>query len=258
MKKYIIILVALVVVGAVVGVAMTNKSTGGPEQAAEDFLVLLRDGDLQAAYDSLSDAAKNKAPLSVLENLFNNQPAATEYDYAEWASADTSDMESILRGMIVTVDGFTADVVYELVKADDQWRVNDFSYGALKVPTADMPSNDDLIELVDDTMALFADAVAGGDFDDFYDSVSRFWRKTLTVADLNSAFKTFIDNQLDLSYVDGVEPVFDDAPSFDSNRALVLEGHYPSETADAYFELGYIYERQEWKLIHIKVRVQPK
>ncbi|HEX8281561.1 MAG TPA: hypothetical protein VF551_09295, partial [Chthoniobacterales bacterium] len=85
----------------------------------------------------------------------------------------------------------------------------------------------------------------------------RMWQEQITPAKLQEIFATFIEQQLDLSAVATVNPVFAPAPKLDSDGLLVLEGTYPTSPSKVLFRLKYVYEKPAWKLLGIKLDVKP-
>ena len=124
--------------------------------------------------------------------------------------------------------------------------------GAQKLPT-----DQEAKALALDSLLAFNKAIAAEDFTGFHKQISALWQAQVTPAKLKSIFQTFIDQELDLSLITGVDPVFSDAPSIDSDGVLVLQGSYPATPTKVDFRLKYVNEKSAWKLIGIKVDAKP-
>lgn len=119
-----------------------------------------------------------------------------------------------------------------------------------------MPSEEQLEQLVNATLLDFAVAIKAMDFTGFYNNIAEFWQKQTTKEELSNAFKTFSDQNIDLTGLQGLNPLFTQEPYLDKNDWLILQGYYPTQPSIVYFTLKYLYEKPEWKLIGINVNVK--
>lgn len=134
--------------------------------------------------------------------------------------------------------------------------------------------------LVRTSLLLFNDAVQRKDFLQIFDEASLHWqdqlvtrqgpaaipgtmRRTLTPAErqlgasrLQHAFQSFIDEQIDISGIAKMEPVFDRPPWVNTSGLLVLSGNYPTTPYNVPFSLKYRYEVPAWRLFGLDVRVK--
>jgi len=70
-----------------------------------------------------------------------------------------------------------------------------------------------------------------------------------------SNFQPFIDQEADISGLARFEPVFDQPPAVNGDGLLELKGFYPTRPSRVRFDLAYIYEAPEWRLVQINVQV---
>jgi hypothetical protein len=118
------------------------------------------------------------------------------------------------------------------------------------------PSGRELNRLAHDTIKALDAAVKSGDFKDFYDGIALLWQEETTPEKLREAFQVFVDRQdLDLGAIDGLEPVFEPEPALDENGRLNLSGYYSTEPYPLHFQLGFVYEDNDWKLVRINVNM---
>jgi hypothetical protein len=120
-----------------------------------------------------------------------------------------------------------------------------------------VPSRAELKTLTRDSMLAFSKAVQAQDFTAFHKQISQLWREEITPAKLKSIFATFIEQEIDLSPVTKLEPVFDEPAAIDDDGILVILGHYETRPSAVQFRLKYVNERSTWKLVGIKVDVKP-
>lgn len=78
-------------------------------------------------------------------------------------------------------------------------------------------------------------------------------QKELGAGRLLHAFQAFIDQQIDIGGLDGLQPVFDRAPWVNSDGLLVLSGYYPTKPVRVVFNLRYTFELPQWKLFGLDV-----
>ena len=73
---------------------------------------------------------------------------------------------------------------------------------------------------------------------------------------LAASFHGFVEHHVDLSRAPLTEPVFTAPPAIDGEGKLLLKGYSPLPDRQWYFDLAYVYEHPEWKLISIEVSTQ--
>lgn len=128
----------------------------------------------------------------------------------------------------------------------------------VEAKTEPIPAEDQLKQMIDKTMWDFALAIKAKDFTGFYQNVAERWQAQITKDDLDRAFKKFIDQDVDLTVLQHLEPVLIEPPTIDRHGLLVLEGYYPSQPSFTNFTLKYLYEEPDWKLFVITVRLNQK
>ncbi|MDH3494029.1 MAG: hypothetical protein OEM82_10795 [Acidobacteriota bacterium] len=137
-------------------------------------------------------------------------------------------------------------------KADDE----PFEADEDEVPTTAQSEN-----LVKTTLMRFNEAVQAGDFADFHKTVSSTWRRRSKPADFNKGFKEFIDKEIDISRIRGEDPEFSPKPYIDKKygkKVLFLKGSYETEPLPVNFNLEFIVDDDEWKLVFIGVDTRSK
>ena len=125
-----------------------------------------------------------------------------------------------------------------------------------KADAGTVPTTEQNRALVLKTLNDFNEAVKKKDFADFRETVARRWRNTTKVEKFNEGFKQFIDKQVDISRVNGSVPDFDPQPRINkkyNTDVLFLKGKYNTSPLPVRFNLEYIIEDDEWKLVFISV-----
>jgi hypothetical protein len=124
----------------------------------------------------------------------------------------------------------------------------------------EVPSDDEAQEMAKTTLLEFNKGIQKEDFTDFYDTISRTWKKEITPQKFNEAFAEFIDKGVDLSDISAEEADFSPRPSVAKEQGydmLTLAGEYDTSPSKTKFELKYIPQGKEWKLSRIRVILGP-
>jgi len=120
-----------------------------------------------------------------------------------------------------------------------------------------LPSDETIKELVNATMLDLAIAIKAKDFKGFYKKIASLWKEQTTPEALAENFRSFTDQNLDLTVLQALDPVFTKAPALDENDWIIIEGYYPSEPSRTYFAVKYLNEQGLWKLAAVDLNVTP-
>ena len=131
-----------------------------------------------------------------------------------------------------------------------------------------------------DSLLAFNDAVQRKNFVDLFDQCSLHWQDQLFTRDgpaaipgtmrrvltpteralgasrLQGAFKSFVDQQIDIAGIANAEPVFDRPAWVNTDGLLVVSGHYPTRPYHVLFSLKFFYEVPVWRLFGLDVSVR--
>ena len=124
--------------------------------------------------------------------------------------------------------------------------------------TQPIPRDEELKLLVTNTFREFDSGIQAKSMTMFWDSFSELAKSRVTPSEVDEGFQLFIDSEGfsgAISKVEGVEPVFDQPPAIDDQGTLVLSGYYPTTPLTVRFNLGYVYEHPQWKLLGINVDI---
>lgn len=121
---------------------------------------------------------------------------------------------------------------------------------------AEMPSDDELQEIVKTTLLDFDSAVDDGDFTDFYDNISKAWKKQTSPSELKTSFQGFIDKKIRINKISSMDADFSPDPVIEKEigyKTLKLKGKYDTSPNSTKFLLHYIPDGKDWKLSRIEV-----
>ena len=123
--------------------------------------------------------------------------------------------------------------------------------------TGKMPTDKDLKTLALDSLLLFNTAIQTKSFENFYVKIAKLWQKEVTPAKLLEIFQSFIDKEINIAPIAKLEPTFEETPTVNEDGFLVIKGSYPTQPSKVVFQLKYVYEDENWKLVGINVQVKP-
>lgn len=122
--------------------------------------------------------------------------------------------------------------------------------------TGKMPSDEQLQELARETVLDFNDAIQSEDFTAFHSKISKPFQKQASPERFKQVFAEFLNNNIDFKEVNDLQAEFSPAPALGKEsgyNVLSLNGSYATSPRRTKFELKYIPEGKEWKLIFIRI-----
>ena len=122
--------------------------------------------------------------------------------------------------------------------------------------TGPVPSEAEAKQLALDSLMAFNQALRAKNFDSFYAQIAKLWQAQTTSAKLKEIFQPFLAQDVDISPIAKLEPVFDSKPAINEDGFLALKGSYPTQPSKVFFDLTYAYEEAEWKLVGINVNLK--
>jgi hypothetical protein len=258
MKKGCLIALGAVVVLAVAVVLFVFSLTRGAVKSADDFLALLGEGKVDAAYGMTSATLRSQQTLPSFSQTVQ-ELGLTDYSSVRWSSREVKGDRAQLEGSVKTRAGGKIPLTVDLVKEANGWKVIYVSASRAGVTTEQagkaLPSEEATKRLTLDSLLAFNQAVQTNDFALFHGQISRLWQEQITPEKLAQTFADFVNKQIDISGIKGVDPILTEAPTINSDGLLILEGYYPMRPSRVTFRLKYIYEHPAWKLFGIKVNV---
>ncbi len=124
----------------------------------------------------------------------------------------------------------------------------------LAASAAEVPEEADIKSMTESSLRSFGKAVKKQDFSGFYEDIASIWQKQTTAEKLQASFKEFLGKGIDLpSVVKEMEPVFNHAAEIGANDVLIIKGYYPTKPNRVVFQLKYLEEEGDWKLVGIDV-----
>ncbi len=238
--------------------------TSGLAESADTFFTQVREGHIQKAYDNLSQAFKNNTSLDGLKRFLeaNSLQDITE---TSWTSRSFENNSGELIGSVTTKDGATVPLEIALVKEAGSWKIlgittprkgiSDTQEKSAPLPPMEIPSNDQLVELVRETTAAFGKAVDGKDMSVFHRYISKLWQNQYSVQQLEDAYSSLYKLDAKWASLENLSPIFHQAPLKNEDGVLIIQGHYPTKPDLLTFQYKYIPEGLAWKLLGLSVKL---
>ena len=118
-----------------------------------------------------------------------------------------------------------------------------------------MPTDGEIQYLVRETMLGFNDALQQEDFNAFYSTISKQWQKQTSPESLKSSFQSFIDGEANFGEIRSMTAEIEDKKTRKQSGYNIFEvkGKYATSPIATTFNLKYVAESSEWRLIEIQV-----
>ena len=258
MKTLVKVLIGIV--GAIaLALAAVFYFTADMVGIADEFFLAVKNENVDTAYSYLSDDFK--AGTSKVELVaFMEKNRLVNFDEANWQSRSINGGRGDLVGSISTTSGGVVPISLSFVKGQDGWKIYAIQKPNSGLQTesaeAQIPSEEDQVKMVRDSMHVFAVSVNEQSMAKFHAHTSHLWQQQFSVEDLDEAFGGFYGIGADLTVLDNYSPRFDSAASLDDDGFLHIAGHYPTNPDQLHFEQKYIFEGLGWKLAGFSARVE--
>jgi|CZKQ01.1.fsa_nt_gi hypothetical protein len=216
------------------------------EQLSSQFQKQVPLDKFTAAFQVFIDKGYDISNIAKSEPIFDVPPAID------------SDGLLVLKGHYPTQPNrVTFDLTY--IYESPAWKLLGLNVKATPfvANTGKMPTDKDLKTLALDSLLLFNTAIQTKSFENFYVKIAKLWQKEVTPAKLLEIFQSFIDKEINIAPIAKLEPTFEETPTVNEDGFLVIKGSYPTQPSKVVFQLKYVYEDENWKLVGINVQVKP-
>jgi hypothetical protein len=258
MNKFVKILLGIVGV-IVIAISAVFFFTADMVGAADEFFMAIKNKDMDKAYSYLSEDFKSGTPKDALQRYLEKN-SINSFKEASWESRSINGGRGNLVGSITTESGGVVPISLSFVKGDKGWKIYSIqkpSSGIQEESTpVQMPSEQEMVKLVSDSMKLFAESVNEKSMVKFHSHVSNLWQQQFTPEKFDEAFGAFYDLGADLTVLEKYSPQFSTKPNINEDGVLVIAGQYPTEPSKVHFEQKYIYEGLGWKLIGFSTNIK--
>ena len=252
----------LIVIGVLVGafVAVMGGSWLGTTAArgqGEAVIAAIRDNNEAALGSMMSKELKEEAEPAKLLRMARGWGLgeAQKVTWRKW-SIGTGGAE--LAGTVARKDGKEQPLDMTLIKQDQEWKLLKISTKMADVVTdplaLSVPEPAVLVAMVAQVTRDVGLGAREGSLKALHASMAQVAQTTLTIEELDNAFKQIIEQRIDVSPAADLSPAFDSAPIIDPDGRLVTEGHYPSRPAQVNFKYAFLRENDQWRLVSLNVQ----
>jgi len=233
--------------------------TAGMVTVADEFFVAVRDQDIDEAYSYLSEDFKTSTSQSELL-AFAKENRLDDFQEANWQSRSVNGGRGDLEGSITTSTGGVVPIALGFVKGQNGWKIYAIRKpsSGLQTESSDLqlPSEEEQVRLVKESMHVFAVSVNEGTMGKFRMHAANLWQQQFSVQDFDEAFGAFYELGADLTVLDNYSPRFDSTATYDEDGFLVIAGHYSTQPNQLRFEQKYVFEGLGWKLVGFSANVE--
>jgi len=199
--------------------------------------------ELARIFKSYIDREIDLTPLENLDPVFEPEPALDEKGW-------------LIAGGFFPSRPMIVKFLFKYLKENKDWKLVGIDVQVTSSPPP-LPQGQALRELVNATLLDLGLAIQARDFSDFYAHIAQLWKNQTTAEELADRFRSFMDQDIDLTVLQNLDPAVDEGPALDDNGWLTLRGHYPTRPSRVDFALSYAAERGTWKLVGIDLDVKP-
>ena len=278
--------------GLLLWVALGTADSG---EKAEQFLALLGEGKGDEAYAVTAPIFQELEAEDLFLEFVETVGQPLRYELRPWRDR-TLERRGFVRFRGTLLEGYGIDIEFflDLRKENGEWKVISFTDIWRKDKGPGMwfklvPGQAEVTRLANASVRAFAEAIANNDLKGFYENeMSVSFKQETTLGMFENAYQHFFDNEIDVSGVADVEPVFNDdlysdiwgdapnpsvycpiedldelgriikckKPEVNPNLyrdRLLISGFYPLEPKPVPFTATYTYEHPNWVLYRIGV-----
>lgn len=260
MIKKILLVLGLFVAFIVGVIVLAFTLTTGLVRVADTFFADVANGDLEQARTHLSEEFRAGTSLEDLK-LFLDKTSLGGYREATWNHRSIENSLGELQGDVVTQDGGVVPLVVKFVKENGDWKIYSLDKPSAGVSQAapeeaSLPSREEAAELVQQTTRDFAAAINANDFSSLHAQTAHEFQEQISLEKMAEIFGEFVEQKIDLSPLENLEPLFTTDPAVTAGGEMLLEGYYPSTPSRAYFTYRYIWRDKKWQLLGLNVNLK--
>lgn len=260
MKKVLLVLGAFVAVGVLV-LGIVFYATSGAVKAADSFFRAVAAGDLEDAKTYLAEGFKASTPDDELMAFLEGSGLAG-YRESDWGGRSVDTSSGKLTGKVITESGASIPLTITFVREGGEWKIyhiqrEGVGLDAVAAEEVKLPSRAEASQLVKTTTMEFALAVNARDLTPLHAGSAREFQEQVSIDQLHESFAPFLEQEIDLTVLEGYEPMFTTDPAMSAEGVLRLEGYFPTNPSRAHFKYSYVHRDDRWQLLAINVNLKP-
>ncbi len=235
------------------------------KQPVLQFFDAVQQGDIRGAYDQTSAAFRSSTDFARFEQ-FLNASGLIRYASGSWPSVSFENNTGTVKGTVTTTDGAVIPLTVHLVRAETRWQIQrlEMEEAGIQVDQGQatrnsqpgIPEMEQLSRMTVDAISRLGDAINSDNYDTFHNWISETWRNQITPDQLRQAFRSFKENNVDITVVRGMTPEFSEPARIGDDGVMEVKGVFNTSPYNTRFELSFYPESGEWRLFGINVQVR--
>jgi hypothetical protein len=258
MKKIFKIIAGFVIALLLIFVAAFYFTAELPK-TADKFFTAAKNKNMELAYSYASDGFKQVTSQEALES-FLQKNGFDQYKDSSWNSRNVTNNTGKLTGYILTDTDNKLPLTIDFIKSQDGWKIHALNKPPSGVQnnnqTAQMPSEKELVSLINKTMASFAQSISQKNMQLLRDDSSSLFKKQVSLDEFNKAYQSFFKFEDKLLILDKFSPQFTQKSLINEDGVLIIQGKYPTTPSALVFVSKYVYEGYGWKLLGLNVNIK--
>ncbi|MFK8011098.1 MAG: hypothetical protein AB8B80_03590 [Marinicellaceae bacterium] len=257
MKTIIKVIIGLVALIALAVMAAFYFTADLPK-TAEKFFTAVKNDNMTLAYSYVSNDFKKATSEQSLKS-FLQKNGLDQYKSATWKNRQRENSSGQLVGYVLTETDVKVPISINLIKFEDDWKIHRIDKAPSGVTsqtkTPQMPSEQDLIRLTNETLWLFVKSVSQNNMELIRNQSSSLFQKQVSLEAFNDAYQSFFKFEDKLLIIENLSPQFTSKAQINKDGVLIVKGQYPLKPNPLVFTSKYLYEGYGWKLLGLNVEI---
>lgn len=268
-RIFLVVFLLIAVLAAMYLIGPSSVGGRSPGERVDLFLEQIGEGYVYDAYQAASSRLREVTFEGFEESV--RQYSLPDPSEVSWEETDVQGAEAVRSGEFVRDDGERDHLTFRMVRELGEWRIYTViseragrliteSPGDIAVAAgpggggdSGVPGGDDLQDLVNESLMRFNEALQIEFFGAFYSEVSEAWQQQTSPAQLQNAFRTFVENDISFASLRGLRATFRPEPYVDEYGILHVGGFYRAGMGRVFFQFKYIQESGEWRLFGMNI-----
>ncbi len=248
-----------------INIPSPNEQVELVNEAMTVFSSSLEAGSMAGFYSFLSKLLQKQKTLEEFEKIFASYyPDAPDFRYTTTKSSPVFKQAAFVNEFNeLVIEGYypsgkvNLEFDQKYIREGSAWKLNGFFIEIVDAESYAIPTKEEQLKLVNDSMAAFVQSLKNKSMQNFYDHVSVLWRNDQDLATFENNFSGIYDRAEDFeNMVTGSSPIFEPEAFIDDERILEIKAYYPAGDLKLSFEQSYALEALDWKLIGFRFKVE--
>ncbi len=257
MKKFFKFLgIAFILV--VIAIAAALFFTSDLTQTVDNFFNAIKNNNYTEAQNYLSRNFKSTTTVAEIKRAFPYSRFKHYSGYSFKNREVNADGTGTLKGSIKFSDGSILPIKIELVKENDEWKINHISLPRTGLTTGSQQQKSSPTQykaLVHKSISELVNAIQNNDYSNFYSDTSVEFKKSVSLEKTKRVFSRFKAVNINWNDIGSMSPVITSQETKD-NGVLELKGYYPTKPVHLGFRLEYVKNNGKYKIFGVFIKTE--